>query len=83
VALRGIRIAEARVRFSLGPPDRKLQARDSRLASLGDQIVRNFGRKKSVGDSAFWEKKIFNHTFFSVGKKDNGLNNNLLKSLII
>jgi len=25
-----------------------LQARGSRLASLGDQIVRNFGRKKQL-----------------------------------
>ena len=48
VVIRRIRIAETRVRFSLGPPDRKLQARGSRLASLGDQIVKNFGRKKQL-----------------------------------
>ena len=47
VVLRGIRIAEAGVRFSLGPPNRKLQSRGSRPASLGDQIVRNFREKSS------------------------------------
>jgi len=34
--------------FNNRPPDRKLQARGSRLASLGDQIVRNFGRKNQL-----------------------------------
>jgi hypothetical protein len=34
--------------FQQTPPDRKLQARGSRLASLGDQIVRNFGRKNQL-----------------------------------
>gem|GEM_PF-4299663 len=39
---------EIRVRFPVSPPDRKLQARGSRLASLGDQIVRNFRRKNQL-----------------------------------
>jgi len=34
--------------FKNRPPDRKLQARGGRLASLGDQIVRNFGRKNQL-----------------------------------
>ena len=34
--------------FKYRPPDRKLQARGSRLASLGDQIVRFFGRKNQL-----------------------------------
>jgi len=34
--------------FKNRPPDRKLQARGSRLASLGDQIVRFSGRKKQL-----------------------------------
>jgi len=34
--------------FKQTPPDRKLQARGIRLASLGDQIVRFSGRKKQL-----------------------------------
>ena len=54
----GIHIA--RVRFSLGPPDRKLQAKGSRLASLGDQIVWIFKLKTELTVCS-GEKKIFNH----------------------
>jgi len=49
----------------LGPPDRKLQARGSRLAEfvptekkLGDQIVRNFRRKNQLAILHFNKRKF-------------------------
>ena len=44
--------------FEYSPPNRKLQARGSRLASLGDQIVRNFGRKNQLAILHFRKRKF-------------------------
>jgi len=44
--------------FKNSPPNRKLQARGSRLASLGDQIVRNFGRKNQLAILYFGKRKF-------------------------
>jgi hypothetical protein len=51
--------------FKYRPPNRKLQARGSRLASclagrraLGDQIVRNFGRKNQLAILHFGKRKF-------------------------
>jgi len=44
--------------FKNRPPDRKLQARGSRLASLGDQIVRFSGRKKQLAILHFGKRKF-------------------------
>ncbi len=47
------------VQISLPPLSRKMQARGSRFARRPNH--KEFWAKKSVGDFAFWEKKIFNH----------------------
>ncbi len=52
---------EVGVRFPPGPPDRKLQARGSRLASLGDQIVRFSGRKNQLAILHFGKRKFLKH----------------------
>jgi len=44
--------------FKNSPPNRKLQARGSRLASLGDQIVRFYGRKKQLAILHFGKRKF-------------------------
>ena|SRR3989338_7737296 len=44
--------------FKNRPPDRKLQARGSRLASLGDQIVRFSGRKNQLAILHFGKRKF-------------------------
>ena len=41
-------------------PVRKLQGFGSRLASLGDQIIRNFGRKFELAVFRFGKRKILN-----------------------
>ena len=44
--------------FKNSPPDRKLQARGSRLAPLGDQIVRNSRRKNQLTILHFGKRKF-------------------------
>jgi len=44
--------------FKNSPPNRKLQVFKVRLASLGDQIVRNFGRKKQLAILHFGKRKF-------------------------
>jgi len=44
--------------FKNSPSDRKLQASGSRLASLGDQIVRNSGRKNQLAILHFGKRKF-------------------------
>ena len=53
--------------FKQTPPDRKLQARDSRLASLGDQIIRFLERKNQLAILHFGKRK-FLVIFFGRGK---------------
>ena len=53
------------VRLPPPAPDRKLQAVFVRLASLGNQIVRDFGRKNQLA-IPFWEKKIFNSKQYEI-----------------
>jgi len=48
--------------FKNSPPDRKLQARGSRLASLGDQIIRFFGRKNQLAILYFGKRKFLIQT---------------------
>jgi hypothetical protein len=45
--------------FKNRPPDRKMQARGSRLASLGGQFVLNFGRKNQLAILHFGKRKFF------------------------
>ena len=59
VVKRRIRIAEARVRFSLGPHFRKLQGIGNRLASLGGQFVLNFGRKNQLAILLLGKENFF------------------------
>ncbi len=44
--------------FKNRPPDRKMQVFKVRLASLGDQIVRNFGRKNQLAILRFGKRKF-------------------------
>ena len=44
--------------FKNSPPDRKLQARGVRLASLGDQIIKFLGRKKQLAILHFGKRKF-------------------------
>jgi len=44
--------------FKNSPPNRKLQARGSRLALLGDQIVRFSGRKNQLTILHFGKRKF-------------------------
>ena len=48
VVVRPVCIRDAGVRFSIGPHFRKAQGIGSRLASLGGQLVLNFGRKNQL-----------------------------------
>ena len=55
---RRVRIAVMPVRLRLGPPDRKLQAKGGRLASLGNQIIRFSGRKNQLAILLFGKRKF-------------------------
>ena len=44
--------------FQYRPPNRKLQARGSRLAPLGDQIIRFLGRKNQLAILYFGKRKF-------------------------